>query len=159
MSWIWRKSVINCIQYVPLTSKYRADQCILRTYKSKTFLKKCAIDTPQFRYCLISSFFYFSSLFPSLDPFLPTRCRFLLHLITIKVTHTLVRTPLNEGSARRRVLYLTTNTTHKSYTSMPQRVSNPAGERARTTVLNRASTGFGCLMWPHYCLSIIVFTA
>ena len=46
-----------------------------------------------------------------------------LHLITLRHT-TLGRTPLDEGSARRRDLYLTTHNTHDRH-SCPQRDSNP----------------------------------
>jgi hypothetical protein len=51
---------------------------------------------------------------------LPTQCRcrrLLLHLITLHSTHTLVRTPLGEESARRRALYLH-NTQHSQETNM-----------------------------------------
>jgi hypothetical protein len=39
--------------------------------------------------------------------------------ITLRHTHTLGRTPLDEWPARRRDLYLTTHNTHKRQTSMP----------------------------------------
>jgi hypothetical protein len=42
----------------------------------------------------------------------------LLHLITLTDTLTLGRTPLDEGSARRRDLYLTTHNIHKRQTYM-----------------------------------------
>jgi len=48
-----------------------------------------------------------------------------LNLITHMDTYTLCRTPLDEGSARRRDLYVTTNNTHKKQTSIPPRNSNP----------------------------------
>jgi hypothetical protein len=54
----------------------------------------------------------------------PTYCRYrglMWHLVTLRHT-TLGKTPLDEGSARRRDLYLTTHNTHKRQTSMP-----PAG--------------------------------
>jgi hypothetical protein len=41
-------------------------------------------------------------------------------------THTLVRTPLDEGLARLRDLYLTTHNTHKNQTSMPPAGFEPA---------------------------------
>ena len=56
-----------------------------------------------------------------------------MHLITLNVTHTLGRTPLDEGSARRRKLYLTTHNTEKRRTSMPPgriRTSNPSKRAA-----------------------------
>jgi hypothetical protein len=61
--------------------------------------------------------------------------------------HTTVgRTPLDEGPARRRDLYLTTHNSHKRQTSMP-----PVGfestilvsERPKTHALDRTATGIG----------------
>jgi hypothetical protein len=59
---------------------------------------------------------------------------------------TLVRTPLDEGPARRRDLYLTTHNTHKRQTSMPLAGSEPTiptSERPQTHSLDRAATGIG----------------
>ena len=54
----------------------------------------------------------------------------MFHLITLTDTLTLGRTPLDEGSARRRDLYLTTHNIYKRETSMP-----PVGfEPAFTTI-------------------------
>jgi len=56
-------------------------------------------------------------------------------------TITLGRTPLDEWSARRRDLYLTTNNTHKRQTSMPPagfEPTIPASERPQTHTLDRA---------------------
>jgi len=57
--------------------------------------------------------------------------------------HSLSRTPLQEWSARRRVLYLTTNNTHNRQTSMPPggiRTRNPgrrvAADQRRTSRCN-----------------------
>jgi len=61
-------------------------------------------------------------------------------------THTLGRTPLNEGSARCRDLYLSTHNTYKRQTSMPPEgfeTAIPANERPQTQTLDRASTEFG----------------
>jgi len=52
------------------------------------------------------------------------------------MTHTFSRTPLDEGSARRRELYLTNNNTHKSQTAMPPTGFKPVipeNERPQTT--------------------------
>jgi len=61
--------------------------------------------------------------------------------------HTTVgRTPLDEWSARRRALYLTTHNNHNTQTSMPPVGFEPAisaGERPQTYVLTRAATGTG----------------
>jgi hypothetical protein len=59
---------------------------------------------------------------------------------------TLDRTPLDEWSARRRDLYLTTHNTHKrrTYMSPPGfEPAIPAGERPQTHALDRAATGIG----------------
>jgi hypothetical protein len=62
-------------------------------------------------------------------------------------THTTVgRTPLDEGSARRRDLYLTTQTLHERQTSMPPlgfEPTIPASARPQTYALDRAATGIG----------------
>ena len=59
---------------------------------------------------------------------------------------TVGRTPLDEWSARRRDLYLTTHNTHNRQTSMPPVGFEPtisAGERPQTYALDRAATGTG----------------
>jgi hypothetical protein len=64
------------------------------------------------------------------------------------ITHfrhtTLGRTPLDEGPARRRDLYLTTHNTHKRQTSMPLVGFEPTilvSERPQTHTLDRTATG------------------
>ena len=59
---------------------------------------------------------------------------------------TVGRTPLDEWSARRRYLYLTTHNTHNRQTSMSLVGFEPmisAGERPQTYALDRAATGTG----------------
>ena len=59
---------------------------------------------------------------------------------------TLGRTPLDEWSARRRDLYLTTHNTHNRQISMPQvgfEPTIPTGKRPQTYALDRAATGTG----------------
>ena len=59
---------------------------------------------------------------------------------------TVGRTPLDELSARRRDLYLTTHNSHNRQTSMPPMGFEPtisAGERPQTYALDRAATGTG----------------
>ena len=59
---------------------------------------------------------------------------------------TVGRIPLDEWSARRRDLYLTTHNTHNRQTSMPPVGLEPtisAGERPQTYSLDRAATGTG----------------
>ena len=61
---------------------------------------------------------------------------------------TVGRTPLDEWSARRGDLYLTTHNTHNRQTSMPPVGFEPtisAGERPQTYALDRAATGTGIL--------------
>ena len=75
--------------------------------------------------------------------------RFLDHT---KRRTTVGRTPLDEWSARRRYLYLTTNNTHNRKTSMPAVGLEPtisANERPQTYALDRAATGTGHNM--QYC--------
>jgi hypothetical protein len=66
---------------------------------------------------------------------------------TITLRHTtLGRTPLDEGSARRRDFYLTTHNTHNRQTSKPPvgfEPAIPAGERQQTHPLDRAATDSG----------------
>jgi hypothetical protein len=55
-------------------------------------------------------------------------------------------TPLEERSARRRALYLTTYNTHKRHTSMPPvglKPAIPGSELPQTHALDRAATGIG----------------
>ena len=59
---------------------------------------------------------------------------------------TVGRTPLDEWSARRRDLYLTTHNTHNRQTSMPPVGVEPTispGKRPKTYALDRAATGTG----------------
>ena len=73
--------------------------------------------------------------------------------------HTTVgRTPLDEWSARRRELYLTTHNTHNRQTSMPPVGFEPtisAGERLQTYALDRAATGTGYLNSVHKAIRYI----
>ena len=71
---------------------------------------------------------------------------FLMFLDHTQRRTTVGRTPLNERSARRRDLYLTTHDTHNRQTSMPPVGFKPmisAGERPHTYALDRAATGTG----------------
>ena len=73
---------------------------------------------------------------------------------------TVGRTPLDEWSARRRDLYLTTHDTHNRQTSMSPvgfELTISAGERPQTYALDRAAAGTGCsFMYPYQmlCLSV-----
>ena len=73
---------------------------------------------------------------------------------TITLTYTtLGRNPLDEWSARRRDLYLTTHHTHLRQTSISRRNSNPQSQRASahiTHALDRAANGIG-FRFIHHC--------
>ena len=59
---------------------------------------------------------------------------------------TVGRSPLDEGSARRRDLYLITHNTHSRQTSMPPLGFEPIIEPPQTYALDRAATGTGTLL-------------
>ena len=90
-------------------------------------------------------FFYHGSTAPS-GPGTPHYRGF-----TITLRHTTFdRTPLDEWSARRRDLYLTTHSTHNRQTSMPPVGFEPtisAGERPQTYAFDRAATGTGIIIY------------
>jgi hypothetical protein len=97
------------------------------------------------------------SFFPSflVWPLLPSfKCRgLLLHFITFNDTHThthiaLIRIPLDEWSARRRDLWLTTHNIHRNIHPRHRRNSKPQSQQARaqTHAVDRAASGIG-LVW------------
>ena len=69
---------------------------------------------------------------------------------------TVGRTPLDEWSARRRDLYLTTHNTHNRQTSMPPVEFEPtisAGERPQTYALDRAVTAtLPLILTSYFCV-------
>ena len=79
----------------------------------------------------------------------PTRAMassFLRFLDHMQRRITVGRTPLDETSARRRDLYLTTHNTHNRQTSIPPGGFEPtisAGKRPQAYALDRAATGTG----------------
>jgi hypothetical protein len=79
--------------------------------------------------------------------FAHSRCRGFLFSLDHTQTHTTVRrTPLDEASARRRDLYLTTQTLYKRQISMPPvrfEPTIPASPRLQTYALDRAATAVG----------------
>jgi hypothetical protein len=78
------------------------------------------------------------------DPTRVMASSFLRFLDHTQRRATVGRTPLDEWSARRRSLYLTTHNTHNRQTSMPPAAFEPtisAGERPQTYALDRAATG------------------
>ena len=75
---------------------------------------------------------------------------FLMFLDHTRRRTTVGRTPLDEWSARRRDLYLTTHDTHNRQISMPPVGFEPTisvGKRPQTYALDRAVTGTGVLDW------------
>ena len=74
-----------------------------------------------------------------------------MRLLDHTLRHSTVgRTPLDEWSARRRHLYLTTHNTHNRQTSMSPVGFEPtisAGERPQTYALDRAATGTGIYIY------------
>jgi len=93
-------------------------------------------------------------LTPKRLPFLFLRCdpvrgmasSFMRFLDHTRRRTTVRRTPLDEWSARRRDLYLTTHNTHKRQTSMPPAGFEPTfsvGERLPTHASDRSATGTG----------------
>ena len=98
----------------------------------------------------VSCFFWFLLTFKMWELFLPHP---VLHLITLNHkhthTHTFGRISLDQVSACRRVLYLTTHNTHNRQTSTPPakfEPSIPASERPQAHALDRETTGIG-LPW------------
>ena len=82
------------------------------------------------------------------DPTRVMASSFLRFLDHTQRRTTVGRSPLNEWSARRRDLYLTTHNTHNRQTSMPPVGFEPtisAGERPQTYALDRAATGTGSI--------------
>ena len=72
-----------------------------------------------------------------------------LSIFTVSLRHTTVgRTPLGEGSARSRELYLTAHNTHNRETSIPPagfEPATPGSERLRTHALDRVASGLGII--------------
>ena len=74
------------------------------------------------------------------------RCRGVIAFDYTQWHTTVGRTPLDEASARRRDLYLTTHNTHNWQASMPPAGFEPAitaADRPQTLVLDRSATGIG----------------
>ena len=96
---------------------------------------------PQWKYYYYYYYYYFLWRCGPMQAIASSFLRFLDHT----QWHTTVgRTPLDEWSARRRDLYLTTHNTHNRQTSMSPVGFEPtisAGERPQTYTLNRAATG------------------
>ena len=65
------------------------------------------------------------------------------------ITNAIGKSPLDDGSAHRRDLYMTTYHTHKRQTSMPSAWFEPAilaTERPQTHAIDRAASGIGLMI-------------
>ena len=130
---------------------------------TKCILNLAAGSTEVLEFLSLLIIFLISFLVWSL---LPTHCScsgWFLHLTTINNTHTFVRTPLDEGSARRNLCLITHNI-HKGY-PCPWWDSNPLSQQAignRPTPLNYSnSPAYMCSFicpWTFVLEVIIVYT-
>ena len=71
------------------------------------------------------------------------RCREVIAFDPTQGHTSVGRTPLDEGSARRRDLYLTTQTTDKPMPQAGFEPAIPAGDRPQTLALDRSATRIG----------------
>ena len=95
------------------------------------------------------------------DPMRARASSFLRFLDHTQWRTTVGRTPLDEWSACRRDLYLTTHNTHNRQISMPPVGFEPtisAGERPQTYTLDHAATGTSkCILYRiHYSYQILM---
>ena len=95
------------------------------------------------------------------DPTQVMASSFLRFLDHTQQRTTVVRTPLDELSARRIDFYPTTNNTHNRQLSMPPVGFQPtisAGDRPQTYALDRAATGTGYFFIIIIIIIIIIIT-
>ena len=142
----WDVIGFTCSVQNPAAGCYDGDTEFSRS-TSRHFLNSCSPVTVYRTLCQAVKIFQFFPLFFYFGATALFR-RFLDH--TQRRT-TVGRTPLDEWSARRRDLYLTTHNTHNKQISMPPVGFEPtisAGERPQTYALDRAATGTGffCLL-------------
>ena len=93
------------------------------------------------------------------DPMRVMASSFLRFLDHTQRRNTVGRTPVDEWSARRRDLYLTTHNTHKRQTSMPPvgfELTISVSERPQTYALDRAATGTGIYIYIYICVCVCV---
>jgi hypothetical protein len=111
-------------------------------------------------YVKVNTFFSHGSTAPSGPG--PPHCRGFMIILRY---NSLGRAPLDELSARRRDLYLTTHITHNRQTSMPPAGSKPAiqaSERSLTHASHRAATRIGYVLFfpmarqPYMGLGLLV---
>ena len=100
---------------------------------------------------IFSTIYFYLYFMWRCGPTRATASTFLRFLDHTQRRITVGRTPLDEWSARRRDLYLTTHNTHNRETSMPPvgfEPTIPASERPQTHTLDRCASGTGC---RRYC--------
>ena len=120
----------------------------------KLATRSCKIVKVQF---LFSQTFFFPT-FGATTPQWARASSFTRFLDHTQRRTTVGRTPLDEGSVRRRDLCLTTHNTHNRNTSMPPLGFKPtisAGERLQTYTLDRAATGTGSLAFTDVKLRVL----
>ena len=104
---------------------------------------------------------YINFLLWSCDPTRVMAFSFLRFLDHTQQRTAVSRTPLNEWSARRRELYLTTHNIHNRQTDMPSVGFEPtisAGERPQAYALDRAATGTGNSIYIYIYIYIYICT-
>jgi len=93
--------------------------------------RKCAYNLVLWLVRIFGYIFFLSVMRNTSLPQISIRSKALSCLLLASHSHpTLGRTPLDEWSARRRDLYLTTHETHKTQTSMSSARSNPQFQQA-----------------------------
>ena len=125
---------------LPISVEYTSD-CPFCNPKHSWDIKYESLQIFLFLFC---NFFFLWRC----DPAWVMPSSFLMFLDHTQRRTTLGRTSLDEWSARRRDLYLTTHNTHNRQISMPPvgfEHTISAGERPQTYALDRAATGIGCL--------------
>ena len=137
--------------WISLVLKYKlwASNDLLFTVKvSQETLRQQRWYTLKVLLIMTPCIFFSVALQPNADHGLLIFVRFLDHT---QRRSTVGRTPLDEWSARRRDLYLTTHNTHNRQTPIPPVGFEPTisvGERPQTYASDRATTGSG--MWKNY---------
>ena len=89
------------------------------------------------------------------------RCREVIAFDHTQGHNTVGRTSLDEGSARRRDLYLTTHNTHNRQTSMPPagfEPAIPASDRPQTLALDRSATGIDSDLGNYFLYIFVMLT-
>ena len=148
-----------CVECLDLTGLTLQKKVRWRMFRNK-MLKKCSALRERYEgssrvggevtkaYLFNEAFYWFNISFyhGSTAPVGLKSPHYWRYMITLRHT-TLGRTPLDEWSARRRDLFLTTHNTHNGQTSMPPArfgPTIPANERPQSLALDSAATGIGC---------------